>query len=67
MWRMKDGIKVPFVSLGVVWFGFRLVTFNYLPDHHTSNYNINTVYNYTFDNGYLLFGFLELLQPICYT
>lgn len=47
---------MPFVSLGVILFSFSPVTFNYLPNHHISDYNINTVYNYTFDNGYLLLG-----------
>lgn len=55
---------MPFVSLGVILFSFRPVTFNYLPDHCISDYNINTAYNYAFENGYLLLGpqwFLELL------
>lgn len=37
-------------------FSFRPVTFIYLPDHHISDCNINAVYNYTFENGYLLVG-----------
>lgn len=53
---LKGGIKVPFLSLGVILFSLRPVNFSYLPDHYISDCNINTVYNYTFENGYLLLG-----------
>lgn len=43
----------PWESFSLV---FRLITFNYLPDNHISDYNINIVRNYTFENGYLLLG-----------
>lgn len=46
---------MPFVSLGSL-FHFRPVTFNYLPDRPVSHYNVNTVYNDAFENGYLLLG-----------
>lgn len=53
---LKGDIKSAFCFLGIILFHFRPVTFNYLPDHHISHYNVNTVYNYAFENGYLLLG-----------